>query len=844
MLWNPQQVIAVAALTLAVGAGVSCFLRTPPAQVGSTTITSKGPESSPRERLTSEHQRFLDFIKQEDTTVSLRLEEINARQLRTANRMKLELPSREVVSIERQEVRSRSRESYTWYGSINTSETSGRAILVVQGEHVTGTLRIADQFYTIKPLGTGLHAVIETNQKAYDKCGVKPNYGTAGQSPMPPFWTPEDGGRGPFICLEPDEIPTDRTVRVLVAYTPAAAVQTLDIYSEIQLAIDETNVSYENSEAVPRLELALVVPVDYTESGSTGTGLDTSLDLSRFSQMGDGFMDEVHTLRDTYAADVALLIVGNAEHGGIASTILATPGTAFALVKRSNLENLSLAHEVGHLQGADHDPDHEPRADPVFEFGHAYWEKNENWKTLMSGSPRLAYWSNPEVGHPDSGTPMGTWHTHNNVCVLNITAGTVAGFKAGPCIPGACNPEVIVLPQGQANRDQFGFSVAIDGDFAVVGAPHDDELGEDAGAVYIYRRTGTTWFLAQRATASDAASHDWFGKAVAISGPYLIVGAPGDDPSGDRSGSVYFFEQGPHHWDELSKVSLENNGAPFDQFGQTVGVFTTGGQDAQAIVGAPGHDGNGTETGAAFVYVRVPQPNRPARWVMEAQLTASDGSQQDSFGRAVAIRLERAIIGAPNADTGYAYVFRRIVARWPEVEVSWTEEGKLVPHDGAIDDHFGMSVALGRKDRALIGSPGHDGAGQNAGAAYLFSLGVDLVNSQFIWVQNEKLTASDVTTDAAFGWSVSMDGDLAIVGAPEGDGAVGESGAAYTFFYTPIGSTWIEDRKLLPSDARSGSAFGRSVGISGKAGIVGTPFYGDIATGPGGAFIYDPLFPP
>ena len=92
-----------------------------------------------------------------------------------------------------------------------------------------------------------------------------------------------------------------------------------------------------------------------------------------------------------------------------------------------------------------------------------------------------------------------------------------------------------------AAGDAFGFSVAVSGDTAVIGAIFDDDAGSFSGSAYVFTRSGTTWTEQAKLTASDGAWGDLFGNSVAISGDTLLVGAYGDDDLGDGSGSAYVF---------------------------------------------------------------------------------------------------------------------------------------------------------------------------------------------------------------------------------------------------------------------------------------------------------------
>src|SRR5690606_7016412 len=169
-------------------------------------------------------------------------------------------------------------------------------------------------------------------------------------------------------------------IHVLVAYTPQAAAQVGDIDALVQLAIDETNLQYANSDITANVALAHAYQTGQNGSGSFGT------DLNRLQNPSDGFFDEVHGLRDTYGGDVVVLITRS--YGGScgqARTILATDASeAFAAASQSCATGYyTFGHEIGHLQGARHNPEMDPNTSP-FAYGHGkYWQAG-SWRTVMS----------------------------------------------------------------------------------------------------------------------------------------------------------------------------------------------------------------------------------------------------------------------------------------------------------------------------------------------------------------------------------------------------------------------------------------------------------------------------
>lgn len=269
--------------------------------------------------------------------------------------------------------------------------------------------------------------------------------------------------------------------------------------------------------------------------------------------------------------------------------------------------------------------------------------------------------------------------------------------------------------------DYFGWSVAIDGDTAVIGAYGDDDNGNLAGAAYVFRYNGSNWVQEQKLLASDGTEKDGFGKSVAISGDTILIGAPG---TGVQYKVVvtaaYVFRYDGSSWVEEEKFS---DGAAGSGFGCSVAI-----DGNTAVIGASGDDQNGTNSGAAYVFEYAFLLGGGWQWFQKAKLLASDfAPASDYFGSSVAISGKTAVIGAThdgyNGDnSGTAYVFFCEGTSWfPTVQCGWGQEAKLLASDGAANDYFGCSVAISG-DTALAGAYGNE---DFSGAAYVFGVVCD-----------------------------------------------------------------------------------------------------------------------
>ena len=351
-----------------------------------------------------------------------------------------------------------------------------------------------------------------------------------------------------------------------------------------------------------------------------------------------------------------------------------------------------------------------------------------------------------------------------------------------------------------SDSDQFGISVAISGDTAIVGANLDDPAGTDSGSAYVFIRSGTLWTQQQILTPTAGAAGDDFGVSVAISGDTAIVGAElADTAGGTDAGAAYIFIRSGTVWTQQQQLTAAD-GALEDQFGLSVAI-----SGDTVVVGSYGDDtANGISTGSAYIFTRS-----GVTWTLQQQITASDGSAGDLFGSSIAISGDTVIVGAyhDDANAGSAYIFTRS-------GTIWVEQQRLTASDGAASDLFGGAVSISG-ETAIVGALGDDtAAGTNAGSAYVYT------RTGTLWTQQQKLTSSDAAGDDRFGYSVSISGDTVIVGASTDDTGSGPNvGSAYVF--TRSGSLWTQQQKLTASDAATEDRFGISVANSADTVVVG-----------------------
>ncbi|MCH8066366.1 MAG: FG-GAP repeat protein, partial [Chloroflexi bacterium] len=357
-----------------------------------------------------------------------------------------------------------------------------------------------------------------------------------------------------------------------------------------------------------------------------------------------------------------------------------------------------------------------------------------------------------------------------------------AGLRPAPqSAEAALLSEVKKLLASDAQAgDNFGFSVAVSGDTAVVGAVFEGTGGARAGAAYVFERDqggADNWGEVKKLTASDAQANHWFGVSVAVNGDTAVVGAFFEDAGGlrFRNGAAYVFQRdqgGAGNWGEVKKLTA-SDGQAFDEFGVSVAV-----NGDTAVVGAFFEDagGFGFRAGAAYVFQR--NEGGPGNWGEVKKLTASDAQANDSFGINVAVSGDTAIVGALFEDTwgdkaGAAYVFGRDQGG----AGNWGEVKKLTASDAQAGDEFGVSVAVSG-DTAVVGAIFEDAGGSSAGAAYVFQRNERGARN---WGEVTKLRASDAQVGDEFGVSVAVSGDTAVVGAVGESAGGSDAGAVYVF---------------------------------------------------------------
>ncbi|MFQ5571912.1 MAG: two-component regulator propeller domain-containing protein [Rhodothermales bacterium] len=273
-----------------------------------------------------------------------------------------------------------------------------------------------------------------------------------------------------------------------------------------------------------------------------------------------------------------------------------------------------------------------------------------------------------------------------------------------------------LMPPHPGIARNFG-AVHLNGDTLLVGATGADGTVERQGVVYLYARHhggSNAWGLVTTLLAPDGAFGDRFGGAVKQDGSTTLIGASSHDTESPNTGAVFHFTRKadvPDQWNVKTKLRA-SDGTQDDAFGDQIVMH-----EDLVLVGAPNAEGRSPKAGAAYLFARDPE-NRVA-WLQVAKITASDGAPGDRFGYALAMDENLIMIGAPGhdglgKDTGALYVF----ARQSEASTTWKQIVKLTMPSGSDDDAFAQTLTL-RDDLLVVGAPG---AFSKTGAAYLYDL--------------------------------------------------------------------------------------------------------------------------
>ncbi len=347
--------------------------------------------------------------------------------------------------------------------------------------------------------------------------------------------------------------------------------------------------------------------------------------------------------------------------------------------------------------------------------------------------------------------------------------------------------QATLMPEGEPLVTNFGISVALSGDIAVVSRTGNQFL--PSGAVYIYQRNGTAWSRQEKIEPGSRL----FGSSLALSGDTLLVGDYlASTTSAYQSGAAYAYRFNGSAW-QLEAQLLGSALQAFDSFGISVAI-----SGDTAVVGAYSDDTNGgLDAGSAYIFQRS-----GTIWSEQAYLVPNDTAAGDYYGWSVDVSGDTAVVGAYLDDfsgisnAGSVTVYQRSGA-------TWTRQTKLVAAESQSGGYFGYSVSL-KGDTVVVGAQLFDVPPvQNTGAAYVFQ------RFNNIWFENGPVTLDTPALNDAFGTSVSLSDNTFIVGIPNSDiNPVPNLGSSQIYLVRPAhrhlgdfdGDTFTDLSVFRPSD--------------------------------------------
>ncbi|MEM7582229.1 MAG: hypothetical protein AAF560_02525 [Acidobacteriota bacterium] len=373
-----------------------------------------------------------------------------------------------------------------------------------------------------------------------------------------------------------------------------------------------------------------------------------------------------------------------------------------------------------------------------------------------------------------------------------------------------------ILPADPSTNQFFGLDVDLEGSVMVVGALGESSTAQNAGSAYIFERVADEWIEQIKLEEDPPVSLNLFGNAVATDGVTIAVGALGDATMGALSGAVSIYRRDAGEWSFQQRL-FASNSRVLGEFGDALAI-----EGETLIAGAPGDNSACPDdlqclAGAIYVFEEV-----AGAWSELIKLVPSDVVHLDAFGTSVAFDGTTIVGGAPNhAGHGAVYVFEQVGG-------VWTETQKLVADDAAPGDIFGSSIAL-RGSTIVVGARNDDDAGEDSGSAYVF----EQIGGS--WTQSQKLAAFAGAAGENFGAGIAFAGDTLAIGASR-DSHSGIGAAGSVVLFRRVGATWVETKKLVAADPRSGHTFGDVVASDGAELAIGV--WGDDDGGEGAGAVY------
>jgi outer membrane protein assembly factor BamB len=382
----------------------------------------------------------------------------------------------------------------------------------------------------------------------------------------------------------------------------------------------------------------------------------------------------------------------------------------------------------------------------------------------------------------------------------NIREISILFLLAIDFIPSAIAVELKLTAPSGYSYDNFGNSVAIDNNRALIGSRGDDDKGTNSGAAYLF--DATTGSMLYKFTAPNSSDYwDFFGNSVALNGNRALIGSNSYNDKGIMSGSAYLFDINTGHL--LHKLTAPD-GSDGDLFGYSSVALNVN----TALIGSYRDNDNGLYSGSAYLFDTMTGN-------LLRKFTAPDGSSLDEFGRSIALSDKIALISSIGDDdkgsgSGSAYLF--------DINTGHLLH-KLTAPDGNKNHNFGWSVAL-NDNIALIGA--HR---DYIGSVYVF----DTTTGALLY----KLTTPDDSSGDLFGRSVALNGDTALIGFRDNEKGI-RSGSAYLFDI----NTGHLLQKFTGSDSITNDDFGYSLAINNNIALISSVHDDDKGINSGSTYLF------
>jgi len=387
-----------------------------------------------------------------------------------------------------------------------------------------------------------------------------------------------------------------------------------------------------------------------------------------------------------------------------------------------------------------------------------------------------------------------------------------------------------------APNGAFGTRVAISGNYAILGSPRYGGSGlVNMGIAYIFVHSGSGWTEFARLAPKDSAANDYFGGSVAISGDYAIVGSSNKTVNGNvAQGKAYVYHRNGQSW-LLDTALVKPGGQPSDDFGWSVAISAVNTGGPGLAIGIPYSDIAGTDRGEVYFYRKS-----GSAWTFVQNIAPTDLANSDYYGTTVAMDTDYVAVGATGQDnTTFAYADAGAVYIYAFGGGAWNFQQKL--QGSTAKAQFGFAISIS-SNMLAVGAPWATTYNNTSSSVFIYSrTGSTWTQTTYLFVYNFEIVpeAGLITpvsgsaisiANLTFGISVSLSGNTLLIGASGGTDYPNGGSSYYTdrvgavYIYKNLsGSTFTRTHIIQSEDPAYGDLFGESLSILGNQYIIGSP---------------------